>query len=213
VSTVTQPTEPTEPTEPVEPALVAPGAPTWRELSELVTGCVACAELAASRQCVVVGEAPAGARLALVGEAPGAQEDAAGRPFVGRAGQLLDTVLAEVGLPRAEIAVLNALKCRPPGNRTPRPAELARCRPWLTRQLELVSPALVVPLGLTATTWFLGRKITLGAVRGRVHEVDGRRVVPTYHPSAAIRFGPGGAPMAALREDLAFVAATLAGEA
>ena len=189
-----------------DPATVAPACAAWGELAEAAGGCVACAELARARTRVVVGEAPAGARLALVGEAPGATEDAEGRPFVGKAGRLLDAVLAEVGLDRSGVAVLNALKCRPPGNRAPKPAELARCRPWLERQLALVAPEYVVALGLTATTWFLGRGVTLGRVRGRVHAVEGWRVVPTYHPSAAIRFGPRGAPMAALREDLAFVA-------
>jgi DNA polymerase len=192
-----------------DPAALAPAAATWPVLSSLASGCTACAELAATRNRVVVGEAPAAARLALVGEAPGAQEDAEGRPFVGRAGQLLDTLLGEAGLQRADVAVLNVLKCRPPANRPPKPAEVERCRPWLTRQLDLVSPRLVVSLGLTATVWFLGRRITLGAVRGRVHDLGAWRVVPTYHPSAAIRFGPKGAPMAALREDLAFAAAVL----
>jgi DNA polymerase len=192
-----------------DPAELAPTAADWFKLAPLVSGCTACAELTATRNRVVVGEAPAGARLAVVGEAPGAQEDAEGRPFVGKAGQLLDTLLSEVGLSRSEVAVLNVLKCRPPGNRTPKPAEIERCRPWLTRQLALVEPQLVISLGLTAAVWFLGRRITLGAVRGRVHEVGRWSLVPTYHPSAAIRFGPNGAPMAALREDLAFVARLL----
>lgn len=176
----------------------------WEALAADVRACIACDELAASRTTVVVGEAPPGARLALVGEAPGAQEDAAGRPFVGRAGALLDTLLAEVGVRRADVAVLNVLKCRPPGNRVPRPAEVANCRAWLSAQLDLVAPVVSVALGLSATRWFLGRPTTLGAVRGRVHQVGGRQVVPTYHPSAALRFGPAGAPLAALRADLAY---------
>jgi DNA polymerase len=158
---------------------------------------------------VVVGDAPAGARLVLVGEAPGAEEDRAGRPFVGRAGTLLDSLLAGAGLARDSVAVVNVLQCRPPGNRTPKPDEVARCRGWLTRKLELIDPELVVPLGLTATAWFLGRGVRLGQVRGSVHEVDGRRVLPTYHPSAAIRFGPAGEPLAALRADLGLAAKLL----
>lgn len=182
----------------------------WRDLATEIGGCVACAELAQSRQRVVVGEPPtsAGCALALVGEAPGAAEDAAGRPFVGKAGQLLDQLLHDVALDRSEAAVLNVIKCRPPGNRTPKPDEIARCRPYLTRQLTLLRPRLVVALGLTAVTWFLGRT-TLAAARGRVHEVTvgdvELRVLATYHPSAAIRFGPNGAPLAALRDDLARV--------
>ncbi len=196
----------------------------WVELSAAVRACRACPELSAARQQVVAGDAPvspgdAGQRpLVLVGEAPGAQEDALGRPFVGRAGQLLDTLLGEAGLDRSQAAVLNVVKCRPPGNRQPKPAEVARCRPWLEQQLRVLEPRLVVALGLTATSWFLSgpgrRRITLAAVRGEPHEVtvaDSRYdVLATYHPSAAIRFGPAGAPIAALRADLA-LAATLMG--
>jgi DNA polymerase len=181
----------------------------WAELSAAVRTCTACPELAASRTTVVVGDAPQGARLALVGEAPGAQEDVAGRPFVGRAGGLLDEVLTDIGIARADVAVLNVLKCRPPGNRPPRPVETANCQPWLERQLDLVAPAVAVALGLSATRWFLGRTTTLAAVRGRAHSILGRMVVPTYHPSAALRFGPAGAPMAALRADLAYAVSLL----
>jgi uracil-DNA glycosylase family 4 len=187
----------------------ASGCATWSELAATAQGCVACPELAATRTTVVAGDAPAGARLVLVGEAPGAEEDRTGRPFVGKAGQLLDRVLAEAGLDRGVVAVVNVLQCRPPGNRTPTTTEAVRCRGWLDRKLALVEPALVVTLGLSAAVAFLGRGIKLGEVRGSVHEVDGRRVLPTYHPSAAIRFGPNGAPLAALRDDLRTAAALL----
>lgn len=178
----------------------------WDALSAAIRGCTACSELVATRSTVVVGETSPEARLALVGEAPGAQEDAAGRPFVGRAGQLLDELLAGAGLHRDEVAVLNVLKCRPPANRPPKPTETANCRPWLERQLELIAPAVMVALGLSATRWILGRTPTLSAVRGREHQLLGRVVIPTYHPSAALRFGPNGAPLAALRTDLALAA-------
>jgi DNA polymerase len=182
-------------------------------LATQIRGCAACAELAVGRTHVVVGDRGRDTRLALVGEAPGAAEDAAGRPFVGKAGQLLDRLLAEAGLDRSHVAVLNTVKCRPPGNRAPRPLELANCTPFLSAQVALLRPRLVVALGLTAVRWFLGRGIALGAARGVVHsvrvgslDVD---VIATYHPSAAIRFGPAGAPMAALREDLAAARAFL----
>lgn len=164
-------------------------------------GCVRCPDLAATRTQVVVGQTPAGARLLVVGEAPGAEEDRTGEPFVGRSGQLLDALLAEVGLPREHVAVLNTVKCRPPGNRVPTRQETARCRPWLEQQLLEVGPHLVVPLGLSATRWFLG-PVRLGEVRGQVHVVGETRVLPTYHPSAALRGGPGGRVMHLLREDL-----------
>jgi DNA polymerase len=190
----------------------------WDALTQEVTACRACAELAATRQRVVVGDpgpGPRVVRLAFVGEAPGAQEDAAGLPFVGKAGQLLDQLLQDSGMARAEVAVLNVIKCRPPGNRRPSGQEIARCRPYLERQLSLLQPRLVVALGLTAVAWFLGgpggRRTTLAAARGTVHEARGYRVIATYHPSAAIRFGPAGAPLAALREDLDFAARVLAG--
>ncbi|MHB8340235.1 MAG: uracil-DNA glycosylase [Mycobacteriales bacterium] len=179
----------------------------WEDLANDCRACRACPDLAASRSQVVVGTAPAGAALVLVGEAPGAAEDASGEPFVGRAGQLLDALLAEAGLDRSQLAILNALKCRPPGNRAPTAAELARCRGWLTAQLDLLAPSLVCALGRTAAAAFLGPQVRLGAARGRVHQVGGRRLLVTYHPSAALRFGPAGAPRAMLREDLARAAA------
>jgi DNA polymerase len=174
----------------------------WDGLADAARGCTACPELAATRRSVVVGAAPAGARLLVMGEAPGAQEDESGLPFVGRSGQLLDTLLAEAGGDRARTAVLNTLKCRPPANRPPTRPETARCRGWTERQLALAAPELVVTLGLSATRWFLG-PTALAPVRGRVHEAGGVRVLPTYHPSAAIRNGPQGEPLRLLREDLA----------
>jgi uracil-DNA glycosylase len=184
---------------------------SWGELAEASSMCTACAQLAATRRSVVVGDLPESgrARLAVVGEAPGAEEDRVGRPFVGRAGRLLDELLAEAGLERTRIAVLNVLQCRPPGNRAPAPDEIARCRGWLDRKLELAGVEVVVALGLVATGWFLGRGARLASVRGLVHEVGGRRVVPTYHPSAAIRYGPAGEPLASLRADLKLAAGLL----
>ncbi|MCU1691795.1 MAG: phage polymerase-related protein [Frankiales bacterium] len=176
---------------------------SWDALAADMRTCTRCPELAATRTQVVVGAAPEGARLLVVGEAPGAQEDESGLPFVGRSGQLLDRLLAEVGGDRASTAVLNTLKCRPPGNRAPTRPETANCRPWTAAQVDVVAPALVVTLGLSATRWFLPGKEPLGTLRGRVHEVGALKVLPTYHPSAAMRNGPQGAPMTLLREDLA----------
>ena len=194
-----------------EVARTAAAAPDWSALAAVASGCVACPELAATRQRVVVGDAPAGSRprFVLVGEAPGAQEDETGRPFVGRSGALLDQLLAEAGLDRAQAAVLNVVKCRPPANRTPKAPEVARCGGWLRRQLELLDPPVVIALGLSSAKWFLGPRTVLAEARGRAHEVDGRAVWATYHPSAAIRFGPDGAPRAGLLADLTAVAAAL----
>jgi DNA polymerase len=190
----------------------AASSPDLDVLAGRARGCTACPELAATRRSVVPGAFPAGARLLVLGEAPGASEDERGLPFVGRSGQLLDALLAEVGGDRAEVGVLNTVKCRPPGNRPPTRAESAACRGWTSRQLELAAPAVVVALGLSAARWFLGPG-TLSSLRGRLHEVelDGAgvvRVLPTYHPSAALRHGPQGEPRRLLREDLALAVRT-----
>ena len=191
---------------------IAAAAPDWAALAGLARSCVACPELAAVRRHVVVGDVPLSGRprFVLVGEAPGATEDETGRPFVGKSGALLDVLLGEAGLDRAEAAVLNVVKCRPPANRTPRAPEVARCSGWLHRQLDLLAAPVVVALGLSAAKWFLGPRTVLALARGRAHQVDGRSVWVSYHPSAAIRFGPNGAPRAGLLADLTAVAGTLA---
>ena len=191
------------------PLTVAPKQLTWEALADAARTCVACTELAETRDQVVPGVAPVGAELLLIGEAPGAQEDAAGVPFVGKAGQLLDSLLAEAGISRDTVAVANVLKCRPPANRKPRRGEVGNCRPWLARQIELVDPLLIVTLGGTAAEWVVGPGARIGVLREAEVEYAGRRVLCTYHPSAAIRFGPNGEPMAALRADLARAAEVL----
>lgn len=171
-------------------------------LDDAMRACVACPELAATRTSVVVGDTPPRARLLVLGEAPGADEDRLGRPFVGRSGKLLDALLSEAGVERRHVAVLNTIKCRPPGNRVPTRAETERCRHWTEGQLNLLDPAVTVTLGLSATRWLLATA-TLSAVRGKAHHVGGRTVLPTYHPAAALRGGPQGEPMRLLRQDLA----------
>lgn len=180
------------------------GADSLAAVAREAAACTACADLAAARTHVVVGDVPAGgtARVMFVGEAPGAQEDATGRPFVGKAGQLLDTLLAQAGIDRGTVAVANVLKCRPPNNRPPTRAEAKRCSGFLDRQVALVDPELVVTLGGTALAWALGPATRLRDARQSVHDWRGRKLLATYHPSAAIRFGPNGEPMAALRADL-----------
>jgi uracil-DNA glycosylase len=187
-------------------------ATEWDALARRVSTCTRCPELVRNRTQVVVGQAPPGARLVVLGEAPGAAEDASGLPFVGAAGKVLDAALAAAGLPRPTVAVLNTLKCRPPANRRPAPLELAACRPWAERQLDLLAPRLVVTLGTTATAWALGvRAVRLGDVRGRVTTTAaGLQVLPTYHPSGALRWGPNGEPMRLLYADLALAASLLA---
>lgn len=187
----------------VEPAIVAPAMSSWEELARASRGCVACPQLAETRIHVVPGVRTDKADVLVVGEAPGAQEDATGLPFQGKAGQLLDTLLGEAGFSHAEVAFANTLKCRPPRNRTPHRDEMTRCRPWLARQIDLLDPALIVAVGSTAASWFFGAGVRISELRKQPQTWESRTVVVTYHPSAAIRFGPKGAPMAALRADLA----------
>lgn len=200
----------------------ASGTAAWETLAVGIVGCTAC-ELCRTRTRAVPGVLPLVTAvdrlpLLLVGEGPGADEDAAGIPFVGRSGRLLDEALGAAGLPRPGVGVVNVVKCRPPGNRAPKAAEVAACRPWLEQQLAVADPRAVVALGGTATQWFLGRSARLTAVRpgardGQPLEWQGRALFATYHPSAALRFGPKGAPALGLREDLAHVARWLAAPA
>ncbi len=181
----------------------------WAALAADIRTCVAC-DLAGARTQAVPGVPGRGRHpLLLVGEAPGAAEDATGLPFVGRSGQLLDVLLGQAGLDRTDIAVANVVRCRPPGNRAPRAAEVRTCRPWLSAQIQMLKPALIVALGGTATTWFLGPRARLSALRGQVQSWQGHRLLVTYHPSAALRFGPRGAPRQALAEDLVLAAQML----
>jgi uracil-DNA glycosylase len=187
---------------PTTPAVLASTMTGWPDLVEAVTRCTICAELAAGRTHVVPGVFPTGADVLLIGEAPGAQEDVSGVPFVGKAGQVLDSLLAAAGLPRERVAVANVLKCRPPGNRKPKRSEMSACTPWLDRQLELIDPVLVVTLGGTAAEWALGSGTKIASARTVIHPFRGRSLLVTYHPSAAVRFGPNGEPMRSLQEDL-----------
>ena len=135
---------------------------------------------------LVPGEGARDADVLLIGEAPGASEDLEGRPFVGRSGRLLDELLGEAGLARADVFITNVVKARPPGNRDPTAAEVAHHRPWLERQLELIRPRVIIPVGRHALAHFApGRKVT--EVHGAPLEQDGRRLVPWLHPAAALR--------------------------
>jgi len=189
------------------------------ELEALALQCDRCqgCALATGRQQVVVGRGNPEARLMLIGEAPGADEDAQGQPFVGRSGQLLDQLLIAAGLdPQRDLYICNAIKCRPPANRRPKPAELAACRPWLARQIGLIDPQLVVLVGATALEAVLGIKSGIIGLRGQwcdasagplQEELRGRRLLPILHPSYLLRFGreSDGSPRWLTRRDLAAV--------
>ncbi len=155
-------------------------------IADEVRGHVPCGfEICEQATNLVPGEGSPDADIVLVGEAPGASEDKQGRPFVGRAGRLLDELLAEAGLERGDVFITNVVKARPPKNRDPRADEVEHHLPWLQAQLRVIEPRLIVPLGRHALGRFVpGVKIT--EVRGRVVEHDGRTIVPWYHPAAAI---------------------------
>jgi uracil-DNA glycosylase len=146
-----------------------------------------CCELCPHRTNAVPGEGNPQARLVLVGEGPGATEDATGRPFVGQAGQLLDSILDAIEVPRSSVYITNIVKCRPPQNRKPLPDEIAACIPYLHRQLELLHPKVILAMGGTAGESLLGVKKSLGDLRGKVHTYNGIPLIVTYHPAALLR--------------------------
>lgn len=173
-------------TAPVAPAPDASGAATIAEVAELIAQCRGC-DLFRTALNPVPGEGNPNADFVCVGEAPGATEDEQGRPFVGAAGQLLTKILAAVNLQREDVFIVNVLKHRPPGNRNPDPSEVAACRPFLHRQLELIQPKVILALGTFAAQTLLETRESLGRLRGRVHSFHGIPVVVTYHPAALLR--------------------------
>lgn len=158
----------------------------WPALQAAVAACRAC-DLCESRRQTVFGVGDPQARVMLVGEAPGEQEDIQGEPFVGAAGQLLDQILVALGLARSQVYIANTLKCRPPRNRNPQPAELAQCAPFLTRQIELVAPRVIVAMGRFAIDQLLASDAPIGRLRGQVHRWREVPVVVTYHPAYLLR--------------------------
>jgi DNA polymerase len=156
-------------------------------LRQQVCGCPRCPELVAARKQTVFGVGNPQARVCFFGEAPGADEDAQGEPFVGRAGQLLDKIIEACTWKRSEVYILNVLKCRPPGNRPPLDDEIAHCREYFERQLAIIRPEYIVCLGATAAKALLQTPWAIGKLRGRFHEYQGAKVVATYHPAYLLR--------------------------
>jgi DNA polymerase len=152
-----------------------------------VAACTACDELARTRTQTVFGVGNPHARLCFLGEAPGADEDAQGEPFVGRAGQLLNRIIEACTLSRSDVYILNILKCRPPGNRNPLPHEADNCRGFLDRQLALIRPQFICCLGSVAAQNLLGTEQSIGRLRGKFHDYHGIAVMCTYHPAYLLR--------------------------
>jgi uracil-DNA glycosylase family 4 len=155
-------------------------------IREDIGDCTRCA-LHTGRNKIVFGDGSPTARLFFVGEGPGADEDAQGIPFVGKAGQLLNNMIAAMGLKREEVYIANVVKCRPPGNRTPEPEEGNTCSPFLFQQIDVVRPQVIVALGATAATYLLGQRQPLAGLRGRVHAWRGMQLIITYHPAFLLR--------------------------
>ena len=160
---------------------------TWDTLTEAVARCTAC-KLSATRTQGVLGAGDRNADWLIVGEAPGAEEDAQGEPFVGQAGKLLDAMLASIGLARGDnVYITNVVKSRPPGNRDPEPDEIAACMPYLSAQIELIRPKLILALGRVAAQTLLDSGEAVGHLRGRVHRFQNVPLVVTYHPAYLLR--------------------------
>jgi DNA polymerase len=177
------------------------------DLRERALVCTRCA-LAETRTQVVFGVGDPQARLMFVGEAPGKNEDLQGEPFVGAAGKLLDTLLGEIGIARSEVYIANVLKCRPPGNRDPRPDEIGACKGYLREQIRLIAPEVVMTLGNFATKLLLKTEVGITRLRGRPHQWWlGALLVPTFHPAAALRGGDRVTNQ--MREDFALVRSIL----
>ena len=177
-------------------------------LEELASGAATCTRcrLSKGRTQVVFGVGDPHAGVMFIGEGPGYYEDKQGEPFVGAAGQLLTKLLREIGLERSDVYITNVVRCRPPGNRDPLPDEIEACTPWLTGTLELVAPRVIVTLGNFATRVILDRAVSISRVRGQRFEIQGRTVIPTFHPAAILHGGgESSSQMAAIRSDFATV--------
>ncbi|MBI3306763.1 MAG: uracil-DNA glycosylase [Candidatus Omnitrophica bacterium] len=160
------------------------------KLREIALKCVKCDELAQTRKSVVFGSGNANAELVFVGEAPGRDEDLQGLPFVGRAGQLLTKIIESVGLSRQEVFICNTLKCRPPGNRPPKPEEIMNCNPFLVEQLNIIRPKVICALGTFAAQTLLKTMTPISQLRGHFHDYHGTKLLCTYHPAYLLR-NPG----------------------
>ena len=161
-------------------------AASLQEVATLIHACREC-KLCDSRNKTVPGEGLATAKLVVVGEGPGRTEDETGRPFVGRAGELLTKILEAINLPREQVFICNIVKCRPPENRLPQYDEIAACLPFLYRQIELVQPKVILAMGGTAAQSLLNTKQSLSALRNKVHRFRGIPLIVTYHPAALLR--------------------------
>jgi DNA polymerase len=178
---------------PDQPAFDAPGLAPEEKRARLVAlddkevrGCTKC-RLCDTRTNTVFGEGAPDAQIFFIGEGPGENEDLSGRPFVGRAGEMLNKWIAAMGLRREQVYIANIVKCRPPGNRVPAPDEVATCTPYLQRQLEIIRPKVIVTLGLPSAKYMLQSNLSMGRLRGQWHQWRGIKLMPTFHPAYVLR--------------------------
>lgn len=201
----------TEVIQPIPAPAITPGSVEnmdWDDLTMTVAACRQC-RLCEVRKQAVLGVGDRQADWLFVGEGPGAEEDERGEPFVGQAGKLLDNMLASISLKRGEdVYIANAVKCRPPVNRTPEADEIAACRPYLQRQIDLIKPKLIIALGRPAAQTLLQGEVKISAVRGKLHDYQGIPVIVTYHPAYLLRNLPD---KAKAWEDLCFMRRTMRG--
>jgi len=160
------------------------------DVSKNIERCQKCG-LSQTRTRVVPGEGDPNAQLMFIGEAPGRDEDAQGRPFVGRAGQLLTKIIESIGLKRKDVFIANILKCRPPGNRNPLPTEVVKCSPYLLEQIKFIKPKVICALGKSAAQTLLNTEMAISRLRGEFHDYHGIKLMPTYHPAYLLRNSSG----------------------
>ncbi len=178
------------PLPPVVPSVAVPAEQRAAALEAIradIGDCTRCPLASQGRHQIVFGDGDPNARLMFVGEGPGADEDAQGLPFVGRAGQLLNNMINAMGLKREQVYIANVVKCRPPQNRTPEPVEANTCMQFLWKQIDVVHPEVIVALGATAATYLLGGKASLASLRGRIHSLRDSKLIVTYHPAYLLR--------------------------
>lgn len=176
---------------PSMPGFASPGEPwagagSLKQLEGQICDCLKC-PLGPTRTKFVFGDGNPQAKIMFIGEGPGADEDAQGIPFVGRAGQLLNKILAAIDLKREDVYICNIVKCRPPNNREPLPVEMETCTPYLYKQIDLIKPKFIVCLGRTSAQWLLQTKDSLGKLRESVYDYKGAKLIVTYHPAALLR--------------------------
>jgi DNA polymerase len=174
-----------------------------RRVERASAGCTRC-KLSRGRTTIVFGAGDPEARLVIIGEGPGEEEDRQGKPFVGRAGQLLTKMLESVGITRDEVYICNIVKCRPPGNRNPEPEEIAACAPYLAGQLGAIQPGVVCALGTFAAQQLLRTREPISRLRGQLHRLGGAVVIPTFHPAFLLR-NPGPAYRRQAYDDLKLI--------